>query len=69
MTTSMSRDDLLILLEEWERGEFGEDELRRRIEALELVMADEQAIDLVQNEELSSAQIADQILGYPEDDA
>ncbi len=69
MSQRVSRTDLMLILEEWERGEFGEPELRRRLDALELMMSNDDAVDLIHDEELSSAQIADHILGYPEQDA
>lgn len=69
MPKKISRDELLLVLEELDRGEAEPAELEELIEDLELTIPDAEALDVLQNDELTAEEMADQLVGYPEEDA
>lgn len=69
MARKVTRDELEMMLEEIDRGEAPRDQLEKMIEAIELSVPDEEALELMEDPELSSAELADQLTGYTDLDA
>ncbi len=69
MARTVTRDELLSMLEELDRGEWTHRELEEIVDALELAVSDAEALDIMQDDELTSSEIADQLVGYSERDA
>ncbi len=69
MARQISRDDLILMIEELDRGEVERDELRQMVESLELAVSDFDAVEILQDEELNAEEIADQLVGYSDLDA
>lgn len=69
MAQKITRDELTLMLEELDRGETPRRELEKMIEALELSVGDAEALDIMQDDELTSREIADQLVGYSDLDA
>lgn len=68
MARHVTRDELVLIIEELDRGEVEREQLQQMVEALELELGDVEAVTLLQDEELSAEDIADQLVGYPERD-
>lgn len=64
MKRRLSREQLIIMLDELERGELEPGEVERLITTLELSMSDAEALTIIEDDELSAGEIADQLLGY-----
>ncbi len=69
MPRKVSRDELILMLEELDRGESTHDQLQQMVEALELAVSDAEALDIMQDDELTNSEIADQLIGYSDLDA
>lgn len=69
MARKISRDDLLLLLDEMNRGDATRAELQELVVELELLVSDTEAVDLLQDEELTDTEIVDQLVGYSDMDA
>ena len=69
MAGTITRDELLLMIEELDRGEATRDELRQIVEDLELAVSDAEALDIMQDEELTASEITDQLVGYSDLDA
>lgn len=64
MKRKLSRQQLIIMLSELDRGELQPDDVQRVVNALELAMSDAEALTIIEDDELSAAEIADRLLGY-----
>lgn len=64
MKRKLSREQLIIMLDELDRGELEPDDVQRVVNSLELAMSDADALTIIEDDELSAAEIADQLLGY-----
>ena len=66
MPRTISRDQLLMILDELDRGELTGDDLHEIVADLELAVTDTQAVDLMLDDALTPEDIADQLLIYPD---
>ncbi|RDV39479.1 hypothetical protein DV096_02595 [Bradymonadaceae bacterium TMQ3] len=64
MKRRVSREQLILMLDELDRGELDPGEVERLINTLELSMSDADALTLIEDDELSVGEVADQLLGY-----
>ncbi|RAL25219.1 hypothetical protein DL240_03135 [Lujinxingia litoralis] len=64
MKRRITREQLILLLEELDRGELSPEDVQRVVNALELTMSDAEALNLMEDDELSASELADQLLGY-----
>lgn len=69
MAQRVSRDELALMIEELDRGEAEREELEEMIAKLELSMSNGEAVDIIQDQELSAEEVADQLTGYTDLDA
>ena len=69
MAAKITRDELVIMLEEFDRGEAEPGRLEKMLEALELSLSDAEALEILEDDELTSEEIADQLVGYSDLDA
>lgn len=69
MAKNVTREELTLMIEELDRGEAERGELEDMIEKLELNVPDAEALDVLENEELSAGEVADQLVGYSDLDA
>lgn len=69
MPRKVSRDELELMLEEIDRGEASREQLHKMIEAIELSVPDEEALELMEDQELTAGEIAEQLTGYSDLDA
>ncbi|TXD39445.1 hypothetical protein FRC98_03350 [Lujinxingia vulgaris] len=64
MKRRLSREQLIIMLDELDRGELEPGEVQRLVNSLELSMSDAEALTIIEDDELSAGEVADQLLGY-----
>ena len=69
MAEPTTRDELILLIEELDRGEARRSALHQLVEPLELALSDTDAVDILQDEDLTVEEIADRLMGYDELDA
>jgi len=69
MARKVNRDELTLMIEEIDRGEAPRRELEKMIEAIELSVDDADALELMEDDELTAQEIADQLVGYSDRDA
>ena len=69
MARTLDRKELMLLIEELDRGEVEPRELEELVISLELAVSDTEAVDILQDDELTASDIADQLLGYSERNA
>lgn len=69
MARKITRDDLVLMIEELDRGEAERSKLKEMVEALELVLSDADAVELLRDDELSAEEVADRLVGYSDLDA
>ena len=69
MARTIDRDELTIMIEELDRGEAPRHQLEEMIEAIELSMPDDEALEVLEDDELTAQEIADQLVGYSDRDA
>lgn len=64
--TLTTRDELLFLLEELDRGARSRKNLEALVDQLNLLVSDEAALEILEDDELEHNEMADQLVGYPE---
>lgn len=69
MARTVSRDELELMLEEIDRGEVPRRRLEQIIESIELSIPEQEALELMEDPELTSAELADQLVGYRDSEA
>lgn len=67
--TLTQREELLLLLEERDRGEATRESLETLVERLNLLVTDKAALEILADPELDNDEIANQLIGYEERDA
>ena len=68
MARQITRDELALLIEELDRGEAQREELEEIVVDLELAVSDAAAIDMLEDEDMTAKEVADQLMGYSEQD-
>lgn len=69
MAQKITRDELIWLLEELERGEADREDTERLVASLELSLSDAEALDILDDDELTPTEMADRLVGYSDLDA
>ena len=69
MANRITRQELLLLLEELDRGEADRDQVEELVAALELTITDAEALQILEDDELTTEEVADQLVGYSERNA
>ncbi len=69
MARKVDREELTLMIEEIDRGETPRRELEQMIEAIELTVSNADALELMEDDELTAQEIADQLVGYSDRDA
>jgi hypothetical protein len=68
MGRKITRDELIFLLDELNRGAMSDDAIEEMVMELEFIVSDTEAIELLRNQYLSPDEIADQLVGYSQRD-
>ena len=69
MAKQLTRDELAWLIEELDRGDARQDEVEELVAKLELTISDAEALEILEDDELTSEEIADELVGYTDLDA
>ena len=69
MPRKVSRDELILMLEELDRGEAHRQEVEELVASLELTISDAEALQILEDDELTTEEVADQLVGYSERNA
>ncbi len=69
MPKQLTRDELLWLIEELDRGEAERQEVEELVASLELTISDAEALQILEDDELTTEEVADQLVGYSERNA
>ncbi len=68
MSRKITRNELILLLEELDHGDRSSDRIEQLVMELEFIVSDTEAIELLQNPHLTPDELADQLVGYDAQD-
>ena len=69
MSKKMTRKELMLLIEELDRGEANRQEVEDLVASLELTISDAEALEILEDDELTAEEVTDQLVGYSERNA